>query len=58
MNRAMAMVTKRAIATNVNTMDNGNGKEGGGCSTAATIAMGMGMAQRTQLLALRLERGG
>jgi hypothetical protein len=49
---------KRVMATNGNTMDNGYGKEGGRHSAAATMAMGMSMAQRTQSLVLRLEREG
>jgi hypothetical protein len=56
--RAMAMATKRAMATNGDNMGNGDGKEGGEQATAATIAMGMGTAQRKWLLMLRLERGG
>jgi hypothetical protein len=39
MKRAMAMATKRAMVTNGNTMDNGHGKEGGGHSTAAIMAI-------------------
>jgi hypothetical protein len=50
----MATATKRAMETNDDTMDNGHGEEGGGHSMAAM----MGMAQRTRLLAQRLERGG
>jgi hypothetical protein len=52
--RAMAMATKRVMATNGNNIDNGYSKEGGGRLMAAT----MGTAQRTHPLALRLERGG
>jgi hypothetical protein len=52
--RVMAMVMKRAMATNGNTTDNGYGKEDDGCLTAAT----RGMAPRAQLLALQLKRGG
>jgi hypothetical protein len=51
--RAMAMATKRVMATNGDNTGNGYGKEGGGRSMVAT----MGMAQRTHLLALQLERG-
>jgi hypothetical protein len=56
----MAMATKRAMVTNGNgnTMDNGHGEEGGGCSTVATMLMGKGTAQRTRPLALQLERRG
>jgi hypothetical protein len=46
------------MATNSNNMGNGYGKEGDRRLTAATMAMGMGMVQRTWLLALQLERGG
>ncbi len=52
--RAMVTATKRAMATNGNNMGNGYGKEGDGHLMAVT----MGMAQRTWLLALRVERGG
>jgi hypothetical protein len=41
--RAMAMVTKRAMATGSYNMGNGDGKEGGERATVATMAMGMGM---------------
>ncbi len=51
---AMAMATKKAMATNGDNTGNGYGKEGGGHSTAAT----MGMAQRKWPLVQRLERGG
>jgi hypothetical protein len=53
----MVMAMKRVMATNSNTMDNGHGKEADGSLTAATMAMGMGTAQRTWPLALQLERG-
>ena len=71
--RAMAMATKRAMATNGNTMStvmkramatsgdktsNGYGEEAGGQATAATMAVGMGTVQRTWLLMLQPERGG
>jgi hypothetical protein len=52
--KAMAMATKRAMATDGDNTGNCYGKEGGGCSTAAT----RGTTQRTWPLALRLERGG
>jgi hypothetical protein len=53
--RAMAMVTKRAMATDEDTMANNHGKKNGGHSMAAT----MGMARKTwPLLRLQLERGG
>ncbi len=70
--RAMAMATKRVMATNCNTMStvtkramatdgnntgNGYGEEAGRQATAATMTMGMGTAQRTWLLVLQLERG-
>jgi hypothetical protein len=48
------MVTKRAMATNNDTMDNGHGEEGVGGLTAAM----MGTAQTTWPLTLQLERGG
>ncbi len=51
---AMAMAMKRAMVTNDDTTDNGHSKEDGRRLTVAT----MGMAHRTQPLALRLERGG
>jgi hypothetical protein len=54
----MAMAIKRVMATSGNTTGNVYNKEGGRHSTAATMAMGMGTAQRTQPLALHLERGG
>ncbi len=54
----MAMATKSAMVTNGNTMGNGHSKEGGGCSTVATMVMGMGMAQGTWPPALLVERGG
>jgi hypothetical protein len=56
--RVIAMATKRAMVSNGDNMGNGYGKEGGGHLTAATMAMVMGTAQRTWLLALRLERRG
>ncbi len=52
--RARVMATKRVMATNGNNTGIGYGKEGGRRLMAAT----MGTAQRTHLLALRLERGG
>jgi hypothetical protein len=52
--RAMAMATKRVMATNGNNTGNGYGKEGG---RHLMLAM-MGMVQRTYPLALRLKRGG
>ncbi len=52
------MVTKRVMAKDSNTTDNGYGKEGGGHWKAATMAMGMGTVQRTWPLTLQLERGG
>jgi hypothetical protein len=55
--RAMAMATKRAMATDNNNTGNGYGKEGGRRLMVATILMGMMMVQRTWPLALRLERG-
>ncbi len=54
---AMAMATKRAMATDNNNTGNGYGKEGGRHLMAATILMGMVMVQRTWPLMLRLERG-
>ncbi len=53
-NRAMEMATKRAMTIKGDSRDNGQSKEGGGCLMVAMI----GTAQRTQPLALRLERGG
>ncbi len=41
--RAMALATKRVMATNGDNRGNGYGKEGGGHSTASTMAMGMGL---------------
>ncbi len=55
--RAMALATKRGVVTNGNNMGNGYSEEAGGQPMAATMAMGMRTAQRTQLLTLRLERG-
>ena len=49
---AMAMATKRAIATNRDNTDTGDGKV-----TAATMAMGRVTTQRTWPLTQRLERG-
>jgi hypothetical protein len=54
MKRAMRTAAKRVMATDGDSTGNGYGKEGGGHSTAVM----MGTAQRTHLLALRLERGG
>jgi hypothetical protein len=56
--RAMAMARKRAMATDSDNSGNGYGKEAGRQAIAATIAMGMGTAQRTWSLMLQLERGG
>ncbi len=56
--RAMAMATKRAMATNGDNTCNGYGKEASGQAMATTMAMGMGTARRTWLLMLQLERGG
>ncbi len=50
--RMMATATKRAMATDGNTTGNSYGKESGRHLTAGTMAMGMGMTQRTQPLAL------
>ncbi len=50
--RVMAMATKRAIATDGNNMGNGYGKEASGQATVATMAIGMGTAQRTWPLML------
>ncbi len=65
--RVMAMVTKRAMATDGNTMStatkrvmatdgdntgNSYGEEAGRQATAATMAMGMGTARRTWPLML------
>ncbi len=55
---AMAMVTKMAMATDGDNTGNGDGKEDGKRATVATMVMGMGTAQRTWRLTLRLERGG
>ncbi len=41
MAKVLATVTKRAMATNGNNTGNGDGKEGGGQATAATMAMGI-----------------
>ncbi len=51
--RAMAMATKRAMATNGNNTVIGYSKEDDGHLTAAT----RGMVRRTRPLVLRLERG-
>jgi hypothetical protein len=56
--RAMAMVTKRAMATDGNNTGNGYGEEASRQATAATMAMGMETALRTWPLMLQLERGG
>jgi hypothetical protein len=64
--RAMRTVRKRAMATdgegngNSGKSNGGSIKEGGRHSTVVAMMMGMGMGtvQRTQLLALQLERGG
>jgi hypothetical protein len=50
----MAMMTKRAMATNDDNMGNGYGEEDDGRLMAVT----MGTARRTRPLALQLERGG
>ncbi len=55
---AMVTVTKRVMATDGDNTGNGDGKDGGERATAATMAMGRGMARRTWPLTLRLERGG
>jgi hypothetical protein len=52
--RVMATATKRAMGTNGNNTGNGHGKE----DDRPLMAAMMGMAQRTWLLALQLERGG
>ncbi len=54
----MAMATKRVMATDGDNRGNGDGKEGDGQATVATMAMWTGTARRTWPLALRLERGG
>jgi hypothetical protein len=56
--KRMATATKRAMATDSDNTGNGYEEEGGGHLTAATMAMRLGTARRTRLLALRLERGG
>jgi hypothetical protein len=56
--RVMAMAKKRAMVINSNNTGNGDDKEGGKRATAATMAMGMGTAQMTWPLTLKLERGG
>ncbi len=48
----MAMATKWAMGTNGDNLSNGYGKDAGGQATAETMAMGMGMAQRTWPLTL------
>ncbi len=55
---AMETAAKRAMATNGDNLGDGYGEEAGGQAMAATMAMGMGTAQRTWPLTLRLERGG
>ncbi len=55
---AMATVTKRLVATDGDNMGNGYGEEASGQAMVATMAMGIGMAQRTWPLTLQLERGG
>ncbi len=55
---AMATVTKRPMATDGNNTGDGYGKEASGQAMVATMAMGMGTAQRTWPLMLLLERGG
>ena len=54
----MAMMTKRAMATNCNNTGNGDNKEGGEQATAATMVMGRVTAQRTWPPTQCLERGG
>jgi hypothetical protein len=56
--KGMATATKRAMVTNGDNTGNGYGKEGDGRLMAATMAMGMGKAQRTGPFKLQLERGG
>jgi hypothetical protein len=48
----MSTATKRAMPTNGNNTGNGYGEEAGGQTPAATLAMGMGTAQRTWPLML------
>ncbi len=54
------MATKRVMATDGDTTENGHGKEGKERSTMGTMTMGMGTgtAQGTWPLALLLETGG
>jgi hypothetical protein len=56
--RAMAMVTKRAMATDGDNTGNDYGKDASRRAMAATMAMGRGTVQRTWPLMLQLERGG
>jgi hypothetical protein len=46
----MVTATKRAMATNGDNTGNGNSKEGGEQATAATMAMGRGVAQFSSTL--------
>jgi hypothetical protein len=55
--RVMATVTKRVMRTDGDNTDYGYGEEIGRQATAATMAMGMGMMQKTWALMLRLVRG-
>jgi hypothetical protein len=55
--RVMATAAKKAMVTGGNNMGNCYSEEAGGQATAATMAMGMGTAQRTRPLTLQLERG-
>ncbi len=50
--RVMATASKRVMVTDGNNTGNGYGKEPSRQATAATMAMGMGTAQRTWLLTL------
>jgi hypothetical protein len=54
----MSTATKWVMATNGDDTSNGYGEEAGGQATAATMAMGMGTAQRTWPLMLQLCDGG
>jgi hypothetical protein len=45
------------MATNSDNLGNGYGKEAGGQAMVATMAMRMGMVQRTWSLMLQLGRG-
>jgi hypothetical protein len=56
--RVMAKAVKRAMGTDGDNLGNDYGKVAGGQVTAATMAMGMGMAQRKWPLMLQLEKGG